>query len=257
MKELYLDVKSIRYYLHIISVKEDKPWIVFLHDSLGCVETWRDFPNKTSEVTDCNVLVYDRQGYGKSQSLESADRTNDYMEKEAFVLLDILDELKIERPILFGHSDGGTIALIAAAKYPEKIKAIITEGAHVFVEDITLQGIKEAMNAYEKQDLKKRLSKYHGKNTEIVFRAWTGIWLSDAFRNWNIEHFLPGVLCRNLIIQSESDEFGTLRQVESITSKTTGSSVKLIVSNASHTPHRDAEETVLHACREFIIKYNN
>ena len=184
-----------------------KPTIVFLHDSLGCIDLWRDFPERVGEMTSCNVLIYDRQGYGKSCGFSNDKRNNQYLEAEAEVLNQLLEFWNIDQPILFGHSDGGSIALLTAAKYPSKIKAIITEGAHVFVEDVTIKGIKEAIHHYETTDLKTKLEKYHAKNTEAMFWAWAKTWTTEEFSSWNIEQFLFDIQCPSLIIQGEKDEY--------------------------------------------------
>jgi pimeloyl-ACP methyl ester carboxylesterase len=229
-----------------------RPTIIFLHESLGSIALWRDFPKKLGERTNCNVLVYDRFGYGKSRPFLTAEREYDYMESEADLLAGLLDEWGISEAILFGHSDGGSIALIAAAKYPEKIKAIITEGAHVFVEDVTLAGIREAVRLYNTTDLKARLEKYHGSNTEAMFWAWAKTWTSDGFRNWNIESFLPKVKCPALIVQGEADEYGTLEQVKKIVRQVNRQVSKYILPGVGHTPHKDAPELILEKSADFI-----
>lgn len=228
--------------------------LVFLHDSLGCIELWRDFPVLLGNVTRCNVLIYDRQGYGKSKPFDSIERTNDYMEIEADVLNDVLEENQIDKAILFGHSDGGSIALIAAAKYPEKILGIITEGAHVFVESVTINGVKEAILAYETTNLKQKLEKYHGKNTNDLFWAWAKTWTTPTFADWNIEHFLSQISCPALIIQGEDDEFGTLLQVDKIVNQVNGNVEKLIIPKVKHTPHKEVPEMVLEESKRFIEK---
>lgn len=232
----------------------NRPTIVFLHDSLGCIELWRDFPERVGSLTQCNVLVYDRQGYGKSCGFSYEKRENNYLELEADILIDLLNYWNIEQPILFGHSDGGSIALLAAAKYPEKIQAIITEGAHVFVEDITINGIKEAITLYETADLKTKLEKYHGNNTEAMFWAWAATWNRPDFIRWNIEHFLPSIVCPSLIIQGENDEYGTLKQVESIIEQVSGTTEKFIIPKIGHTPHKEAADVVLEKVSDFITQ---
>lgn len=230
----------------------NRPTIVFLHDSLGCIDLWRDFPERVGALTQCNVLLYDRQGYGKSCGFTYTKRDNHYLELEADILNQLLNYWNIEQPILFGHSDGGSIALLTAAKYPEKIKAIITEGAHVFVEDITVNGIKEAIQLYETTDLKSKLEKYHGSNTEAMFWAWANTWTTEEFRSWNIEHFLPMIQCPTLVIQGEKDEYGSLQQVESIKEKVSGATEKFIIPSIGHTPHKDNPEVVLKKISSFI-----
>lgn len=230
-----------------------KPVLVLLHDSLGCIKLWRDFPEKMAQATGYTALVYDRQGYGQSSPFQSINRGLDYLEQEADVLERLLEKLQIVQAILFGHSDGGSIALIAAAKYKSRINAIITEGAHVFVEEVTLAGIREAVEAYQTTDLPQKLQKYHGTKTEPVFRAWTDTWLSDSFRSWNIEHFLPAILCPALIIQGEEDEYGTLAQVEAVAQQAQGPAQQLILPGIGHTPHREAPEQVLEKSAHFIL----
>lgn len=233
----------------------NRPTIIFLHDSLGCIDLWRDFPERVGALTQCNVLVYDRQDYGKSCGFSYTKRDNDYLELEADILNQLLDYWSIEQPILFGHSDGGSIALLTAAKYPEKIKAIITEGAHVFVEDITVNGIKEAIQLYETTDLKTKLEKYHGSKTEAMFWAWANTWTTKEFRSWNIEHFLPMIQCPTLVIQGEKDEYGSLQQVESITEKVSGVAEKFIIPNNGHSPHKENPEVVLEKITSFTQHY--
>ncbi len=230
----------------------NRPTIVFLHDSLGCIELWRDFPEKLGDWANCNVLIYDRQGYGKSCGFSDTKRDETYMEQEADILNQLLEYLGIDKALLFGHSDGGSIALIAAAKYPQKIIGIITEGAHVFVEDISIRGIKESMVLYQNTNLKERLMKYHGQKTDSMFRAWVDTWTSPEFKNWNIEHFLPAIQCPALIIQGEDDEYGTLRQVEAIIAQTNMKARNLIIPHVKHSPHKEAPELLLEKTTEFI-----
>lgn len=230
----------------------NQPTIVFLHDSLGCIELWRDFPEKLSELIQCNILVYDRQGYGKSCPFSCSKRDNDYLEKEGDILNNLLAYWKIDKAILFGHSDGGSIALITAAKYPEKIIGVITEGAHVVVEDITINGIEEAIKLYKTTDLKIKLERYHGNKTEEMFWAWASTWTTNEFRAWNIESFLSLVECDSLIIQGEDDEYGTLNQVEKIITQTKGASSKLIIPKVRHTPHKEVPELILQKTSTFI-----
>ena len=233
-----------------------RPTIIFLHDSLGCSKLWRDFPEKLGELTRCNILVYDRQGYGESCSFSYPKRNNYYIEQEADLLNELLDFWQIDKAILFGHSDGGSIALITAGKYPEKVQGIITEGAHIFVEEVTISGIDEAINLYKTTDLKSKLEKYHGNKTDEMFWAWASTWTTDEFRNWNIEDFLPKIECRSLIIQGEEDEYGTLKQVENIITKTNGQSTQLVISNVKHTPHKEVPELILNKVSKFIKEIN-
>ncbi|MBQ4819126.1 alpha/beta hydrolase [Aquimarina sp. MMG016] len=236
---------------------QHKPTIIFLHDSLGCIELWRDFPKKTALLTGCNVLAYDRQGYGQSDPFSCLKRDNSYLKTEAEVLCKIIDHLDLKQVLLFGHSDGGSIALLAGALYPNKILGIITEGAHVFVEKETIEGIKNAVQLYKNTNLKEKLYKYHGDKTDSVFRMWTETWLSNEYRSWNIEEYLSKILCPSLIIQGKKDEYGTIDQVNSIVKQTFGNSSALIIPEIGHTPHKEATDIVLKESNSFISKILN
>lgn len=249
-----IEVKGKTLYIEYSILFQNKPTIVFLHDSLGCTQLWRDFPAKIAEATQCNILVYDRLGYGKSYPMPAYERQNNYMEQEADVLNDLLDELNIKNAILFGHSDGGTIALITAGKYPGIVEAVICEAGHIFVEDVTVKGVKDALEAYRTTNLGERLQKYHGDNVDMLFKAWTQIWLSDRFRSWTIEDVLPNISCPLLFIQGEEDEYGTLDQLEKTISQVSGPAEKYIIPNTGHTPHKEIPDLVLHRSSEFIKK---
>jgi len=252
MTEEVIDVKGKNLFIKFNNSFKTKTTIVFLHDSLGSTQLWRDFPEKLAEATQCNILVYDRLGYGKSFPMTTHERENNYMELEADVLNDLLSELNINDAILFGHSDGGTIALITASKYPEKVKAVICEAGHIFVEDITVKGVEEALNAYNTTNLPQRLQKYHGDKVEMIVKAWTEIWLSKKFRSWNIEYLLKNIISPLLFIQGEADEYGTLDQVEKTVSQVKGTAEKFIIPNIGHTPHKESPEIVLNKSIEFI-----
>lgn len=231
---------------------DQAPVLVFLHDSLGCTELWRDFPLTLAAAAGANVFLYDRRGYGRSDPFDDTPRTADYMEKEAEILMQVLEKNGISMPVLFGHSDGGTIALLAAALYPGNIKAVITEGAHVFVEDITLDGIERASEQYAVTNLKERLEKYHGDKTQALFEAWTETWLAPWYRNWNIEHRLPQITCPVLVIQGEEDEFGSTAQVQAIAGQTGGTTRAFLVPLAGHSPHKQSGHWITEQCCRFL-----
>ena len=251
---MLININGNNLYAEYYNEFENRPTIVFLHDSLGCVELWRDFPKQIAEVSQCNILIYDRLGYGKSNPMSTYVRPVNYLELEADVLNTILEKLKIENPILFGHSDGGSIALIAASKYPQRIKMVICEAAHIFVEEITLNGIREAVVAYQNTNLPERLQKYHGNKTEAIFKAWTETWLRVDFRNWNIENLLHKIKSPLLFIQGEKDEYGTLDQVRKTINAVSGKTEKYIIPNVGHTPHKEAPKTVLDKIAAFIAE---
>lgn len=247
-----MNIDGKELYIEHYTNYENQPTLVFLHDSLGSVQLWRDFPEKLAAATKCNVLMYDRLGYGKSEPMPTHLRPNNYLELEANILSEILSELNINDAILFGHSDGGSIALLTASKYPEKIKAIIVEAAHIFIEDITLKGIHDAMEAYKITNLPERLAKYHGDKVDTIFKAWAETWTSNDYKEWNIEHLLKDIICPLLFIQGEKDEYGTLQQVEKTVSQVSGKSEKYIIPNIGHTPHKEATELVISKTIDYI-----
>ncbi|MDO3427067.1 alpha/beta hydrolase [Chryseobacterium sp. APV1] len=252
MEGRIINVNGKKLYTEYQKTFENKPTIVFLHDSLGCTQLWREFPARLALQIQCNVLIYDRLGYGKSFPMLTCERVNNYMEQEADLLNDLLKELNINDIILFGHSDGGTIALIFAARYPEKVTATLCEAGHIFVEEITVKGVKNAFEAYKTTNLPERLAKYHGDKVEMIVKAWTEIWLSNRFKSWNIEYLLKDITSPLLFIQGENDEYGTLDQVEKTISQVSGTAEKFIIPNIGHTPHKEIPDAVLQKSTEFI-----
>lgn len=227
--------------------------LIFLHEGLGSISQWRDFPLAVSLAASLPAVIYERRGHGNADPLD-APRSARYLHEEALQSLpEVLRQLQIDDAILIGHSDGGSIALIFASVRPEKVRGIITEAAHVFVEDVTLAGIREAVRIYASTDLPDRLSKHHGSNTETVFRGWSDTWLSPAFRDWNIDEYLSGVRCPVLVIQGRDDEYGTPAQVEAIVSGVSGPSEPVIVEDCGHVPHLQARERVLAEMTRFIL----
>jgi pimeloyl-ACP methyl ester carboxylesterase len=211
------------------------------------VAQWRDFPRLMGEYCGCNVFMYDRLGHGNSgRAFEK--RGVDYLEKEAWEILHpLLQHYGIQNPILVGHSDGGTIALLYASRFP--VKKLITEAAHIFVEEVTLEGIREAIT--RKSFLMEKLKAYHGDKTEDLWSAWADTWLSDDFKHWNIEAHLKNITCPSLIIQGEKDPYGTNLQVERIVSGIGAHAKALLIPKIGHTPHYEAKEIVQEAMIDF------
>ncbi len=228
------------------------PTLVFLHEGLGCLAMWRDFPARVVSATGCGAFVYSRAGYGDSAPLERA-RTLSYLHDEARLLPAVLRAMDIERFILIGHSDGASIALLyASSSATSGTLGLVLEAPHIFVEDITIEGIKRTGELYRSTDLAQRLARYHGDQTNAVFWGWYDTWLSPAFRTWNIEACLPGVSCPVLILQGEDDEYGSENQVEAITSQVSGPVELVMLPNCGHTPHRDQQTRVAKAMVDFI-----
>lgn len=224
--------------------------LVFLHEGLGSVALWRDFPKTLSHTVECNAFVYSRVGNGRS-SARTAPFTPDYMHREALDFLpELLDQRHIDNPILIGHSDGASIALIHAAA-GRRVRGVIVEAPHVFVEDVTIASIKKAKDAFETTELKEKLGRYH-EDPEMTFYGWNNIWLHPPFRYWDIANHLPRIHCPVLAIQGADDEYGTLSQIEAIERGTGGTFEKLILDACGHSPHRDQFECVLAAMAGFI-----
>jgi pimeloyl-ACP methyl ester carboxylesterase len=227
-----------------------RPPIVMLHEGLGSVSLWRTFPQQVNDRTGCTTLAYSRYGYGRSDVLREK-REPDYMHREGEVVLPaLLRELGVERPVLFGHSDGASIALIAAGAHPGIARALILEAPHVFVEDLTVRSIAAAKKTFETTDLPERLARHHA-DAAASFYGWNEIWLDPRFRDWNIEEYAARVRVPALLIQGTRDEFGTAAQLASIAARIPGTET-LLVPNAGHSPHRDAPELVLERIAAFV-----
>jgi pimeloyl-ACP methyl ester carboxylesterase len=226
------------------------PTIVFLHEGLGSVSLWKDFPRQVAEQTGCGALVYSRYGHGDSDRLEEK-RPVEFMHREAKIVLpSLLQKLAIEKPILLGHSDGGSIALIYASVHPGSVRALILEAPHVFVEDLTVRSIAEIGRQYRVTDLPAKLGRHH-RHVDATFWGWNDIWLDPQFRSWNIEACLESITCPLLLIQGYDDEYGTMRQIETIRSKLAWAET-LLLPKCGHSPHRDQPEAVLERITRFV-----
>jgi pimeloyl-ACP methyl ester carboxylesterase len=224
--------------------------VVMLHEGLGSIAMWKDFPEQLARATGCRALVYSRYGHGKSERL-AEKRSADFMHHEAKVVLpELLRQFEIERPILLGHSDGASIALIYAGTWPAQVRALILEAPHVFVEDFGIRSITAIRRLYESSDLPKRLARYHDRADE-TFRGWNDIWLDPQFRDWNIEEHLAAISCPTLVFQGEDDEYGTLAQVEAIQRRVPATQT-LILPHCGHSPHRDQPSLTLDAISKFV-----
>jgi pimeloyl-ACP methyl ester carboxylesterase len=225
--------------------------LVFLHEGLGSVAGWRDWPDKVVAATGWRALVYSRRGYGESDPID-APRAVGFMHDEAQVALPaLLDALGIERPVLIGHSDGGSVALIHAGGTDRPVRGVVTMAAHVFVEDLTIEGIVQAKAAFEAGDLAQRLGRIH-RDPAGAFWGWNDIWLLPAFRAWNIESFLPGIACPVLAIQGVDDQYGTPAQVDAILRGVGGKARGLMLPDCRHAPYREQEAATTAAIVGFV-----
>ena len=230
----------------------DAPVLVFLHEGLGSVAMWRGFPARLCEAVGARGLVYSRPGYGRSSPRAAGEKWRpDFMHRQARdVLPALLQELEVTRPWLFGHSDGGSIALLYAAAFPDALQGAIVLAPHILVEDISVSSIEKAREAYRQTDLKQRLGRYHD-DADSAFWGWNDIWLDPAFRDWSIEEEIRAIRCPLLAIQGLDDEYGTLEQIRGIARRVPQAQL-LEIPKCGHSPHKDQPEIVIDAVREFM-----
>jgi benzoate-CoA ligase len=237
-------------YRRIASNSDESPTLVFLHEGLGSISLWKEFPDRLAAACGCNALVYSRYGNGFSDTL-TEHRRPDYMHREALEALpEILARLSIRRPVLFGHSDGASIAIIHEGMGPRNAVGMILCAPHVFVEEITLRNIQAAKVAYESTGLRARLARHHA-DADRTFRGWNDIWLHQDFRSWNIEGGLPDVRCPVLAIQGADDEYGTFEQIDRIAARAAKVDVCKLP-DCRHSPHRDQPDAVIGASVKFF-----
>lgn len=231
---------------------EQAPTVVFLHEGLGSVAIWKDFPERFCQATGLQGLVYSRYGYGRSTPRPHDERWRpDYLHRQAWdVLPALLAQLGIERPWLFGHSDGASIALLYAARFSDQTRGIIVEAPHISVEDEAIAGLHAARAAYLTGALRKPLARLHD-DVDSAFYAWNDTWLNPAFRAWDIRAEVAQIRAPLLAIQGEGDEYGTLEQVYGI-QRLLPHTRLLVLPNVGHTPHRDRPDLIIEACGRFI-----
>lgn len=227
--------------------------IVFLHEGLGCIEMWKNYPNDLCLNLNAKGIVYDRSGYGKSLG-SLLNREADYLHKAAEELKDFLDYLNVDQAHIYGHSDGGSIGLIFAGTYPNRVKTLITEAAHIFNEPETIQGVLDARPLLEDGKME-GLKKYHGERYQEIFYAWNDIWLDESFVNWNIEKEVSRIDCPLLVIQGEDDQYGTLKQVAAICETNQGNSRSFTPSNCGHAPFKEQSIKVMEVVQKFYGEY--
>ncbi len=232
------------------------PLVVFLHEGLGSVAMWKDFPQRLCMAAGCRGLVYSRPGYGRSTARAAQEAWGlDFMHRQAHeVLPALLDALEVETaarpPWLFGHSDGASIALLYAARFVRQLAGAIVVAPHIVVEDLSVASIESARSAYLSTDLRERLAKYHD-DPDSAFGGWNRIWLDPQFRHWSIESELDAICCPLLAVQGRDDEYGTLEQIRGIARRVPHTQL-LELPDCRHSPHRDQPDALLASAAEFI-----
>lgn len=226
--------------------------MVFLHEGLGSVSMWRDFPDRLCARLGLRGLVYSRPAYGQSTPRPAGERwAPDFLQRQASEVLPVLlAALGIARPWLFGHSDGGSIALLYAALHPQALRGAVVVAPHLFVEDISIASIAAAREAYLHGGLRERLARHH-QDVDSAFFGWNDVWLSNAFRDWNITQEIGRIRCPLLAVQGEDDEYGTMRQITEIR-ELLPSTELLALPHCGHSPHRDQPEALIDAVQDFM-----
>lgn len=234
------------------------PLIVFLHEGLGSRAMWKDFPAQLCTRAACRGLVYSRPGYGRSSPRPDDEHWGvDFMHQQAYELLPaLLRALDVdtasEPPWLLGHSDGGSIALLFAARFPQRLSAAIVISPHIMVEDISVKSIELARRTYLETDLKQRLARFHD-DPDSAFWGWNDIWLDPAFRDWSIEDEIKAIECPLLAIQGLDDEYGTLAQIHGIAAGAEQTEI-IELPDCGHSPHRDQAEALIRHAAGFIAR---
>jgi pimeloyl-ACP methyl ester carboxylesterase len=249
----FLTVGGAKLEIKRFSGKTGKPTLVFLHEGLGCIDMWGDFPARLAHLSACPALVYSRRGYGRSAPCD-VPRPLTYMHAEGLeVLPDLLKTAGIGNHVLIGHSDGGSIALINAGGAPASgLKAVISMAAHVFCETLSVTSIAQAKTAYEEADLRMRLAKYHRGNVDCAFRGWNNAWLDPDFMQWNIEQYLPEITVPQLVMQGFDDPYGTMAQVEAIEKQSAGPVQVCMLENCGHSPYKKQAQKSLEIASDFL-----
>lgn len=230
-----------------------RPLLLFLHEGLGSLSLWKDFPRELCNAAGCRGLVYSRPGYGRSTPRAHDERWGvDYMHRQADELLPaLLEALRVaEAPWLVGHSDGASIALLYAARFPDRVAGVIALAPHIFIEDVTIAGLTEARLQYRTGDLKARLARHHA-DPDSAFHGWNDAWLHPAARGWNIEYMLPTIRCPVLAIQGYEDQYATMAQLDRIKQFVPQTEL-LKLASCGHAPHRDQARVVIMAVVDFV-----
>jgi len=232
------------------------PLIVFLHEGLGSVSMWKDFPRRVCDAVGCRGLVYSRPGYGRSTPRAAEEAWNpDFMHRQAREVLPALlralgIDAQADRPWLLGHSDGGSIALLYAATFTQRVAGIVVLAPHILVEEVSVASIEKARTAYLQTDLRQRLARHHD-DADSAFWGWNDIWLSPGYRHWSIETEISAITCPLLAVQGLDDEYGTLAQIRGIARRVPQTDL-LELADCGHSPHRDQPERLIAHIKAFV-----
>jgi pimeloyl-ACP methyl ester carboxylesterase len=234
----------------------NRPPLIFLHEGLGSVSMWRDFPLRVASATGCRAVVYSRPGHGRSSPL-AAPHSVRFMHDEALQVLPALRQaLGLTKPLLIGHSTGASMSLIHAGAGQWEVSGVVAMAPLCFVEEFNLDSIRNAKDLFRETDMKQKLSRHHD-DAEATFWSWNNIWLDPAFRHWSIEDYLPGIRCPVLAILGEDDEYCTQRQIDAILKHAVNSpAVEVLkLADCRHSPHRDQPEAVMASLAQFIDQF--
>ncbi len=252
MQQGFVELDNVELEYQWIAGRPNAPVLVLLHEGLGCVSMWKSFPQRLAEKTGLGVFSYSRQGYGLSD-LCVLPRTVGYMHDEAVVLEQVLTRVPGETFILVGHSDGASIATIYAGSHAKSpVKALVLLAPHFFIESKTIESIANAKTLYETTDLRNRMKKYHGEQIDNAFWGWNDVWLRDEFRSWNITEYLPNIEIPTMVIQGESDEYGSEAQITATEEGMNGVVQTCLLPNCGHSPYRQFESETVSVIAGFI-----
>jgi pimeloyl-ACP methyl ester carboxylesterase len=213
---------------------------------------WGDFPDELIKLSGLNGMMYDRRGYGQSSPFAVSERNEFYLHDEAHELMNVLDSCNIQQAVIYGHSDGATIAILAAALYPDRVKGLILEGAHSFIEDSGKKAVLETRERAKETSLLASLEKFHGDKTAELFRLWHETWLGDYFANWTIVPLLHQIACPVLAFQGENDEFGSIEQLNILKKEIPSFVTIAAIASAGHTPRKESEDETMRLVKSFF-----
>jgi pimeloyl-ACP methyl ester carboxylesterase len=248
-----LDVDGVKLEAELVGDVGRGTTLVFLHEGLGSVAQWKEFPRVVAEASGLPALVYSRAGYGRSSPC-ALPRPLTYMQDEARdVLPRVLEVAGVRDAVLVGHSDGASIAIAYAGARPAGLRGLVLEAPHVVCEDVSVRSIAKAREAYEQGDLRARLAKYHGSNVDFAFRGWNDAWLDPRFRAFDLRPFLPTIAVPTLVLQGDDDEYGTRAQVDETAKGIVDAPVTVrMLPRCGHAPHRDQPQRTLDEILTFL-----